>query len=256
MKKSASPSDRILERLRQRRWDTTSEGAKYQKLQEALAEAITKEGCPAGTRIPTETELVSVTPFSLGTVQRALRSLVDEKVIERRHGSGSVVAQRTLEISDPIQCRFIGDDGISVFPVYPEFLERVRIAEKGPWSSFLDQGRDNVLRVDRLIRIGDEFTTFARLYVRADRYPALEKVSAEALHGANFTRLIAGQTDPRSLQLVRTVVSGPLPAMVCRAIGVAPGSPGMTLHVQVQSGGKPLYFQTLYIPPTTRLLQI
>lgn len=67
---------------------------KYLHLREALLTAIEGGHWKPGAKLPTETELSGLTPYSLGTVQRAMRSLVDDGVVVRRKGIGSFVAKK------------------------------------------------------------------------------------------------------------------------------------------------------------------
>ena len=54
---------------------------KYVLLRDAIVAAVTGGDWPAGTRLPNETEWAASLPVSLGTIQRALRMLVDEGVV-------------------------------------------------------------------------------------------------------------------------------------------------------------------------------
>src|SRR3546814_14632014 len=79
------------------------------------------------------------TPFSLGTVQRAMRALTEDGIVMRRQGHGSFVADSRARMDDPWHCRFWTRDGTGFLPVYPKVLSRRRIAERGPWSRPLGQ---------------------------------------------------------------------------------------------------------------------
>ncbi len=65
--------------------------AKYRQIYDSLKEAIASGQYHAGQRLPSESELVKVTSASRVTVNRALRELQLEGLIERRAGSGSYV---------------------------------------------------------------------------------------------------------------------------------------------------------------------
>ena len=66
--------------------------AKYRQIYDSLKEAITSGQYSAGQRLPSESALVEVTSASRVTVNRALRELQLEGLIERRVGSGSYVS--------------------------------------------------------------------------------------------------------------------------------------------------------------------
>src|SRR5579872_5033323 len=66
---------------------------KYAQLRRAIIAAIEEGYWQPGAKLPTELELARLTPFSLGTVQRGLRALAEEGIIERRQGHGSFIAE-------------------------------------------------------------------------------------------------------------------------------------------------------------------
>ena len=71
------------------------EGPKYRQLQRRLAELVATE-LAAGDRIPSERELTARFSVSRATVRQALDALAREGVLERRHGSGTFVAERRV----------------------------------------------------------------------------------------------------------------------------------------------------------------
>src|SRR3982751_2236527 len=81
----------------------------YATVKAALRERIAQGGWQAGTRLPSERELVQEFGCARMTVHRALRELEEEGLIERRQGSGSYVAQ-LHPISNLLQVRDIHDE--------------------------------------------------------------------------------------------------------------------------------------------------
>lgn len=67
---------------------------KYEQLCVALRESIINGSRAAGSRLPTETELALETGYSRQTVRQALGVLEMEKLIVKRHGSGSYVNEK------------------------------------------------------------------------------------------------------------------------------------------------------------------
>lgn len=65
----------------------------YATVKAALRERIAQGGWEPGVRLPSERELVQEFKCARMTVQRALRELEEEGLIERRQGSGSYVAE-------------------------------------------------------------------------------------------------------------------------------------------------------------------
>ncbi|MBK8324837.1 MAG: GntR family transcriptional regulator [Betaproteobacteria bacterium] len=69
---------------------------KYVALRDAVVDAVNTGQWPAGTRLPNEQDLAAHLPIALGTIQRALRLLVEEGIIVRRSGHGTFVAPTAI----------------------------------------------------------------------------------------------------------------------------------------------------------------
>lgn len=88
---------------------TTRPTLPYATVKAALRERIAAGGWAPGFRLPSERELVHSFGCARMTVQRALRELEEEGLIERRRGSGSYVAE-LHPISNLLQVRDIHDE--------------------------------------------------------------------------------------------------------------------------------------------------
>src|SRR5438128_1968574 len=73
---------------------------KHQQISKELLRAIAEGKYVEGQRLPSEADLVARFATSRPTVARALRTLQQQGVIERRVGSGSYVRRATAERSD------------------------------------------------------------------------------------------------------------------------------------------------------------
>ena len=229
---------------------------KYVAMRDAVVSAVTDGELPAGTRLPTETEWSEQLPLSLGTIQRALRLLVEDGVIVRRHGLGSFVAERGVGgMHAPLHCRFLDDTGNAYLPVYPEIIDRGQINTAGAWSRHLRV--DAVLCIQRVLRIAKEFRVFSRFYADPARLPAFATLSVRKLGGENFKEIIwreSGQPIGRISQFLSSVE---LPANVCKTIGVRRGTVGELLEIAAFIGrDSPIYYQELFIPPNRRRLHL
>lgn len=71
----------------------TSKPPAYQRIKSAILANIHSGIWTAGTAIPTEMALTETFGVSRMTVNRALKELTDEQILERRQGSGTFVAQ-------------------------------------------------------------------------------------------------------------------------------------------------------------------
>ena len=229
---------------------------KYVALRDAIVRAVTSGSWPPGTRLPNEADLASVLPLSLGTIQRGLRMLVDDGVIVRRPGAGSFVAQRDAgEMHAPLHCRFVDSEGTGYLPVFPRIVDRVQLDHDGEWSVHL--GPAPKMRIDRILRVGNEFEVYSRFHFDPLRLPALAALPLKALAKENFKELIlrdAGLTLGRITQYLST---DRLPRPLADLLKLRAGLAMQRLDIEAFGGrDSPMYFQTLWIPPNKRRLQL
>ncbi len=229
---------------------------KYVALRDAIVDAVTSGEWVAGTRLPTESEWAAELPLSLGTIQRALRLLVDDGVIVRRQGLGTLVADRGLgAMQAPLHCRFLDDSGKAYLPVYPKVTARYQVTTEGPWSRHLRT--TNVLCIERILQIADEFKVFGRFYFDPSRLSALATLPARKLSGENFKHIIWRETGQPIGRLSQFLSSAPLPEEVRKAIDVKAGTRGQLLEISAFVGrDSPIYHQELFIPPNRRRLHL
>jgi DNA-binding GntR family transcriptional regulator len=228
---------------------------KYLQLRNSLAAAISDGRWKAGERFPTEDRLTEATGMSLGTVQKALKSLVDEGLVVRRQGNGTFVAKGESPMNAPFyHCRFLDDDG-ALLPIYSKFVRRHAVAGKGEWSKHID-GRQ-VTCIERIFSINNEFSIYTNLYFDALRLPMLAKAPAAKLNGANLKSLITSEAHLPLARFSENLAVTVFPPRVCEAIGVKPKTSGAVLEIVASDRqGAPVYFQELFVPPTERRLFI
>jgi GntR family transcriptional regulator len=221
---------------------------KYVAMRDAIVGAVTEGELPVGARLPTESEWVAGLRLSLGTVQRALRLLVEDGLIVRKHGTGSFVAERGVgRMHAPLHCRFLDDSGAGYLPVYPEVIERYPITAAGPWSRHLRV--EVAICIVRVLRIGEDFKVYSRFYADPVRLPAFAALPTRKLSGENFKEIIWRDTRHPIGRLDQYLATCKLPSKVCDAIGVRRGSRGQMLEVFAFVGHRsPVYYQELFIP--------
>ena len=168
--------------------------SKHERLKRAFLAAINEGYWQPGARLPSESELAAVAPCSLGTVQKALRDLVGEGLIERRRGSGTVVAQLDGPIEEPWHMRFFDDSSGNenrYLTIFNHVLRREVTDQEGPWSEHIGQNGQAVVRIDRCFIISDRFRAHARFYAIAEQFPELVEVPIRILDSTNFKLFIA-----------------------------------------------------------------
>jgi len=228
---------------------------KYQRLTNVLVDGISRGLWRPGDRLPAEEELTELTPYSLGTVQRALRHLAEQGLVVRQHGLGSFVAEMRRRLQDPWHCRFIGDDGVSVLPIYTKAIHRIEVTGKGSWTKYLGAG-SRVMRVDRMINVNEEFDIFSRFYADRTLLARLWNTPMERLHGANFKELITKQCQLPITQITHLVRVERFDSEVCGMLEVPKNTNGMFMRAIANAGHNlTVYYQEFFIPPNNRSLQ-
>jgi DNA-binding GntR family transcriptional regulator len=231
---------------------------KYAQLREILASAIRAGHWKAGDRLPAESELTRATPFSLGTVQRALRDLVDEGLVVRTQGSGTFVAEGRAPIDAPLHLRFLGSGGEPTFlPLFPKVISRRRIAGRGAWSEWLGQEGEDIIRIDRRISVNGEFNVFSRFYLDAGTFPEIGARPLAALDGVNLKQLLGSAFGMPITNVEQRISYARFPPEACKAIGAKPGMRGLLLESAASAGrANPVYYLESFIPPNGRRLDV
>jgi len=186
---------------------------RYAHLRDALLATIDAGHWTAGDRLPTEIELCKVVPYSLETVQRALRALVAEGVVNRVQGSGTYVAALHGKIDDVVHCRFLADDGESFLPMFSHFVARVAAKSAGAWNAHFSGAGVKLVRLDRILNVNGV---------------------------------------PR-MELAQSFIIAAIPRAIGTHLGVAKGAVGGTLEgVGRARGNDVVYFQQIFFPPSPR----
>jgi DNA-binding GntR family transcriptional regulator len=228
---------------------------KYAQLRDMLVSAIHAGHWKPGQKLPTEAALTRDLPYSLGTVQRAYRSLVEEGIVRRSQGSGTFVEEGRRPIDAPFHLQFRGDDG-RFLPLYPKIVSRTRARGDGPWTAFLGATAE-VLRIDRRISVGDEFDVYTRLYFDARAVPAAASMPFESLDKVHWKRLLSEELHAPVTDVRQTIRLDAFPPAVTRALGLRAGTRSLVLESAGTSvRGDPVYFLESFIPPHARRLDV
>lgn len=237
--------------------EANGSGRKYLQLKRQILDAIQSGVWPPGTKLPTEQELVGMTPYSLGTVQRAMRELVRDGLVERRQGRGSFVRENRQQMHDPWHCRFPADDGQSFLPIYPRVVLREYVGEDGPWSAYLGPAEGGIVRVDRVMSVNDEFFIYNRFYI-PDAYcgPLLSRPLSE-IQAARFSQFLVEEFNIPITRIHQGFHVEALPPDICEALAIAPEQSGARLVIVAElANGNYLYYQEIFIPPNGRELRL
>ena len=192
---------------------------------EALRGRIASGDFPAGTRLPSETDLARSFSVSRVTVREALRLLQSEGLVVARHGLGHYVLGRPL-IREPItELRSVTDllDSLGE-PASTDVLS-VEHGEAGELGLVLDLAREEpVLRIERLRRSGGEAVVYS-----------VDVLPAQILDGIemDFSGSLIGALAEQGVELHQaqaTIRASVLPRRVARRAGVPAASPWLLLE--------------------------
>ncbi len=229
---------------------------KYAQLRQALAAAIDAGFWKSGDRLPTEIELTDMVPYSLGTVQKGVRALVEEGRLLRVKGRGTFVTADLKGIAQPfLHARFLDDASGTVLPLHAKVVSRRRISATGPWSQPLRQRGDNIVRLERELRIADEFVVFSRFYINADRFGGFAAKPLAALRDSNLKLMLAREYNLPPITFAQDLTFVRLAGEIARHVRARPGTEGIKLAITATCRKwDTIYFHELFIPPNRRRL--
>lgn len=227
---------------------------KYIFLRDRILTAIREGFWQKGDRLPPEKELALATGLSLGTVQKAYGELAQDGTIERRQGrAGSVVSRQPRSVDTVWHFLFSDDRHERFFSVFPRVDRVHRHRDRGSWSLHLHWVEDEVVQIDRVVDIGQEFLVFSQFFIDARIYDQARRGKSEPLEGINLRRELNLNVQGLcyDMRLER------LPREVCGKIGVKAGTLGMVVEVRMTASPQQQgYFQRIFIPETRFWLRI
>lgn len=230
---------------------------KYAHLRETLLRAIDDGYWKPLDQLPKEITLAESSPFSLGTVQKALRDLAQSGVVVRRQGRGTFVAQRDGGMDGPRHLLFEDDEG-KALPLYPRIVaQQFDDGSRVDWRRHLGSASGPVVRIDRLFSVAHRFECFSSFYIDARRFPVFGGAQLEAMQAVNFKDILRREYNLVIERSNRTLRVATLPDEVCTVLGEQPGVVGAIVDFVTQaSDGQAVYFQRAFVPPNPYALRI
>ena len=243
-----------------RYWASQEDIPKHERLRQAITASIADGYWEPGARLPTESEWAAATPCSLGTVQRALRNLVNDGLIDRRRGSGTTVANiHQNKVYEPWHFLFRRPDGgpADLLPVYTKVLARRVTSDKGPWSAAINQVGQDVVQIERIVTIDTSLEIYAEFHALADRFPELVEPAVTDLDGANLHEVMAAHHHMPVHHIRQQLRIETPPARVIDNCDWPDGATASVVNVVAYSvDGRPMYHQDFYIPPSPYILDL
>lgn len=231
--------------------------AKHRQISEEILSAIEDGRWLPGDRLPAEDQLATDMGASLGTVQHALRSLVAMGVVERHHGKGTFVTGARVQESQLQHFRFVSEGSTQLLPVYFKIIDVEITSAAGPWSRFFGVSEGAFVHIHRLASVNDEFDVFSEIYLPAERFAELARMSQATLNGVSLRDMLAERFNAPTLNTKQTMVCQVLPPRVTRLIGVPSGQYGIVWTIGGLSyRDLPITWQRIFVPPSDRELEV
>jgi GntR family transcriptional regulator len=196
----------------------------YEQVRASLVEAISSGRWKPGEALPSERELAAGFGVAIGTLRKAVDSLVAQQALVRRQGKGTFVVQHD---GPRLMFHFFhiaGRDGARDYPEVRTLSFRRERADDAEARALRVAPRDKVIRIRNVLSLQDHPVILDDITLPAALFPGLTEKTFLArdntiyhLYQSRF-----GINVLRTDEQLRAVLA---PADVARALQVAPGAP-------------------------------
>ena len=228
----------------------------YQRIKDAILHNIHSGKWQAGQAISTEMALAEQFAVSRMTVNRALKELSSERVLERRQGSGTFVAQQQFNHTF-VEVRNIAEDLKSANRKYQAQMVSKRIITTSmldddlcrkfsiDHSNIVANTDDNdaaILYEIKIIHLADGIPIqFEERWVDAQRVPNFIKQDFNIVNTSDY--LIAKIPLERGSYIIQALAA---PEEIAQALQIKTQSPTLVLQRRTYSAGKVLTFVKMW----------
>ncbi|WP_201550132.1 UTRA domain-containing protein [Psychrobacter fjordensis] len=228
----------------------------YQRIKNAILDNIHSGKWQAGNAISTEMALAEEFGVSRMTVNRALKELSEERVLERRQGSGTFVAQQQFNHTF-VEVRNIAQDLKSANRDYRAEVVSKRVItadmlddelrrdfgiNKVDGSLGKDGSEASVLYEVKIIHFADgQPIQFEERWVDANKVPAFIEQDFSVVNTSDY--LIAKSPLERGSYTIRALAA---PDEIANFLQVTPQSPTLVLCRQTYSAGQVVTFVKMW----------
>lgn len=147
----------------------------YSQVYETLVKRIAEGVWKPGQSLPSEQALALQLGVSQGTVRKALDALAVDKVIDRRQGKGTYVAELTQERSLFRFFRLSRADGARAVPTSGDESVRRRRARAAEVAALSLADGAEIIEIVRTRFVDDEPIAFERIVLPAELFPNLDR---------------------------------------------------------------------------------
>jgi GntR family transcriptional regulator len=198
----------------------------YRQVKRILTGRIASGEWRPGQPLPAEPRLGQELGVSPGTVRKALDELAHERLVVRRQGRGTFVAEQTPDTALFHFFRLVDGGGRPVAPTSRELSRGAGLATPGERRRLGLGPRARVLRLLRLREAGPA-RLIERIVVPLDLFPGIEDHPGELPNTLyDLYQRQYGRTVRRARELLTAVALAPEDA---RHLDVAPGAPALAI---------------------------
>lgn len=227
---------------------------KYRRLVDAILALIATDRLPDGTRLPPDSDMAAGLGVSLGTVQKALNTLVDEGMATRAPRRGTMI--QTSKVASDVIYIFRFRDPQSGELIRPQVrMLGTGIEERpGPWRECLGGG--DLVRFERLLRIGVESPVYSEVFASAAVARELLEIAPEELNGRSLHKSLETNRGAPILRSRQSVGMGPLCPVACRHLMLPEASVGLIWQVvTLGASDEPFSYQRIQLPASHRPIE-
>lgn len=154
---------------------------RYQRVAETIRDAVTRHEWRPGNRLPSELELSTRFRVAPGTVRQALTRLVDEGLLERRHGKGTFVRKPSFESSLFRFFRFREEGGERRVPESRILKRRRQVAPSAIADALHLPKNGEVIHISRLRLLHEEPILVEEIWLSHERFAPLLDVPCKSI---------------------------------------------------------------------------
>lgn len=181
---------------------------RYLRLAEVLKQEIINKKWHPGDRVPSESELAKFYNVAPGTTRQAITYLVEQGLLERRHGAGTFVRKASFDSSLFRFFRFASEDGQQRIPE-SRILKREIVPASAEIANALqlDEGAP-VISMTRLRLIDNDPVLAEEIWLDAARFDGFEKKPESEIgpllypiYDKEYDQIIAKATEELSVEI-------------------------------------------------------
>ena len=222
---------------------------KHEYLKEVFIAAIEDGHWRDGEKFPTEQEMAALVPFSLGTIQKAVGSLVSSGYVQRKRGAGTFIIPREA-LGEPWIYRVLSVDGTRFVPMTSTVLRRIQIESDALWAHWLrgDANDCEIVRLDRKI-VAEDYAFISQYFADVNRFPYFMEADLDSMKGENFVQLTKKIYKVSASNVIKSVRTVALPKSIVGELDMSGKVYGT--HVEIMgstSAGQPVFYQQLFLP--------